>query len=88
MREQANFDGIIDFDKLMSGGPIVELAGGGTAPQIPPQWNCDSTHPNAAGYKAMGEYIHLRLFKDKDDDDDHRHRHHGHHRHDGHHDRH
>ena len=86
MRTQANFDGIIDFDKLMAGGPIVELEGGGTAPQIPPQWNCDNTHPNPAGYKAMGEYINLRLFKSGDRDDDDHHRHHGRGRHHGHHD--
>ena len=48
IRDEADFDGIIDFDRLMAGGPIVELVGGGAAPQIPPQWNCDNTHPNAA----------------------------------------
>lgn len=86
MRTKAKFDGVIDFDKLMRGGPVVELVGGGTAPQIPPAWNCDNTHPNAAGYKAMGEYINLKLFRD-DDDDDRDHGHHGHDRdhHHGHH---
>src|SRR5262245_49811980 len=88
MRHEANLDGIIDFDQLRRGGPILELAGRGTARQIPPPWNCDNTHPNPAGYKAMGEYINLRLFKDKDDDGDHRRDHrHGHRHHDGHHDR-
>jgi lysophospholipase L1-like esterase len=76
MRHTANFDGIIDFDALMAGGPFVPLTGGGFAPQIPQEWNCDSTHPNAAGYRAMGEYIDLKLFnskgrdRDRDDDDD------------------
>jgi lysophospholipase L1-like esterase len=73
MRHTANFDGIIDFDALMAAGPIVTLADGGTAPQIPPQWNCDNTHPNAAGYKAMGEYIDLRLFSSKARGRDHDH---------------
>ena len=82
IRDEADFDGIIDFDRLMAGGPIVELAGGGTAPQIPPQWNCDNTHPNAAGYKAMGEYINLRLFRDRDNRNGHDHGHH-HHAYDG-----
>jgi lysophospholipase L1-like esterase len=29
---------------------------------MPPAWNCDGTHPNAAGYTAMGEFVDLRLF--------------------------
>ena len=70
IRTTANFDGIIDFDALMAGGLVVPLLGGGTAPQIPPTWNCDYTHPNAAGYKAMGEAINLSLFKTGDDDHD------------------
>ena len=70
IRTTATFDGIIDFDALMAGGPVVPLLGGGTAPQIPPTWNCDYTHPNAAGYKVMGEAINLSLFKGGDDDDD------------------
>jgi lysophospholipase L1-like esterase len=85
IRKQANFDGVIDFDKLMRHGPVVTLADGGTAKQIPAEWNCDNTHPNAAGYKAMGEYIDLRLFRSKDRDDDHHGQHHSHGRH---HDRH
>jgi lysophospholipase L1-like esterase len=30
---------------------------------MPAAWNCDSTHPNAAGYQAMGECVDLNLFR-------------------------
>jgi hypothetical protein len=46
----------------MKEGPVVPLMGGGSAPAIPAAWNCDFTHPNAAGYKAMGEFVDLKLF--------------------------
>jgi lysophospholipase L1-like esterase len=59
MRNQANFDGIIDFAELMR-GPIVPETGAET---IRAEWNCDNTHPNAAGYKAMGEFIDLGVFE-------------------------
>jgi lysophospholipase L1-like esterase len=59
MRNQANFDGIIDFADLMR-GPIVPETGAET---IRAEWNCDNTHPNAAGYKAMGEFIDLGMFE-------------------------
>ena len=62
IRTKANFDGVIDFDALMKNGPIVTLADGSSAPAMPTAWNCDGTHPNAAGYKAMGEFVDLRLF--------------------------
>jgi hypothetical protein len=29
---------------------------------IPAAWNCDGTHPNAAGCKVMGEFVDLKLF--------------------------
>ena len=38
---------------------------GSDAPSIPSEWNCDHTHPNAAGYKAMGEFVDLKLFERK-----------------------
>ena len=63
VRTQAGFDGIIDFDALMKNGPVVKLADGGMAPMIPAAWNCDNTHPNAAGYKAMGEFVDVNLFR-------------------------
>ncbi len=62
IRTQANFDGVIDFDALMKDGPVVTLPDGSSAPAIPAAWNCDGTHPNAAGYKAMGEFVDLALF--------------------------
>lgn len=58
MRAQANFDGIIDFDRLMTGGPVY--AG---SESIKPEFNCDYTHPNAAGYEAMGQFVDLSVFK-------------------------
>jgi lysophospholipase L1-like esterase len=64
-RNVAKFDGLIDFDALMSHGPIVQLSDGGAAATIPPEWNCDFTHPNAAGYRAMGEFVDLSLFHRK-----------------------
>ena len=62
IRNQAGFDGVIDFDALMKNGPVVTLASGGAAPAMPKEWNCDYTHPNAAGYRAMGEFVDLKLF--------------------------
>jgi lysophospholipase L1-like esterase len=58
IRTRANFDAVIDFDALLKGGPVY--AG---SESIKPEFNCDYTHPNAAGYKAMGEFIDLGLFK-------------------------
>jgi uncharacterized protein (TIGR03437 family) len=56
---QANFDGLIDFDKLMQGS-VGATTG---APAIPPKWGCwDGVHPNSAGYAAMAAYIDLTLF--------------------------
>jgi lysophospholipase L1-like esterase len=62
---KAPFDGVIDFDSLMKSGPVVKMADGSEAPSIPAAWNCDFTHPNAAGYKAMGEFVDLSLFDTK-----------------------
>jgi len=56
MRAEAKFDGLIDFDRLLQ-GPVLD-----GSPSIKPELNCDFTHPNTAGYKAMGEFIDLRLF--------------------------
>jgi lysophospholipase L1-like esterase len=63
IRTKAGFDGVIDFDALMKNSPIVKLADGGSAPAMPAAWNCDGTHPSAAGYKAMGEFVDLNLFR-------------------------
>jgi lysophospholipase L1-like esterase len=59
IRTQANFDAIVDFDQLMSGGP----ASSGSA-SLKPEFVCDdNVHPNVAGYKAMGEFVDLAVFK-------------------------
>lgn len=58
IRNAANFNAIVDFDQLLKGGPVY--AG---SESMKPEFICDYTHPNAAGYKAMGEFIDLGLFK-------------------------
>jgi lysophospholipase L1-like esterase len=58
IRAQATFDGLIDFDRLMSGGPADDGRG-----SLKPEFGCDdNVHPNAAGYRAMGEFVDLALF--------------------------
>lgn len=63
IRTRAGFDGVIDFDALMKRGPLVRHADGNNAPAMPDEWNCDGTHPNAAGYRAMGDFVDLNLFR-------------------------
>ena len=66
IRNKAGFDGVIDFDALMKDSlmvTMVKLNDGSMAPAMPAVWNCDYTHPNAAGYKAMGEFVDLNLFR-------------------------
>jgi lysophospholipase L1-like esterase len=58
IRTRANFDAIIDFDALLKGGPVYS-----GSESIKAEFNCDYTHPSAAGYKAMGEFIDLFLFR-------------------------
>jgi lysophospholipase L1-like esterase len=59
IRKEAKFDAVIDFDKLMSGGPLYD----GNA-SLKPEFTCDdNVHPNAPGYKAMGELVDLALFR-------------------------
>jgi lysophospholipase L1-like esterase len=60
MRTEADFDGLIDFAELMKGGPLYN----GTE-SIPQEFNCDNVHPNAAGYRMLGESIDLDLFVDR-----------------------
>ncbi|MCC6241451.1 MAG: hypothetical protein IT353_01365 [Gemmatimonadaceae bacterium] len=57
IRTRASFDAIIDFDALLSGGPVSS-----NGQSIKPVYNCDHIHPNSAGYKAMGESVDLSLF--------------------------
>ena len=59
IRTQANFDATVDFDRLMSGGPVYA----GSA-SLRPEFACDdNVHPNALGHKAMGEFVDLALFR-------------------------
>jgi lysophospholipase L1-like esterase len=58
IRTKARFDGVIDFDRLMSGGPVYD-----GSQSLKPEFACDDdVHPNAAGYRAMGEFVDVRLF--------------------------
>jgi lysophospholipase L1-like esterase len=58
IRTQAAFDAVIDFDRLMSGGPIYD-----GSQSLQPAFGCDdNVHPNAAGYRAMGEFVDLGVF--------------------------
>ena len=54
----APFDAVLDFDRLMSGGPIYD-----GSESLKSAFACDdNVHPNAAGYRAMGESIDLAIF--------------------------
>jgi len=58
IRTQATFDGVIDFDRLMSTGPLYD-----GIPSLKPEFACnDDAHPNPAAYRAMGEFVDLTLF--------------------------
>jgi lysophospholipase L1-like esterase len=58
IRTRANFDGVIDFDRLMSVGPVYD----GSA-SLKPEFACDdNVHPNPAAYRAMGAFVDLALF--------------------------
>ena len=48
IRTSRRFDGVIDFDSLMRDDRQPQ--------RLRQQWQEDWLHPNAAGYKAMGEY--------------------------------
>jgi lysophospholipase L1-like esterase len=58
IRTPGHFDGVIDFDALMTGGGKAESG----AEMIQEMYNCDYIHPNTAGYAAMGEFIDTALF--------------------------
>jgi lysophospholipase L1-like esterase len=48
----------------MSGGPVRD----GNA-SLKPEFACDDdVHPNAAGYRAMGEFVDLGVFSKRRDD--------------------
>jgi hypothetical protein len=59
IRMRASYDGVIDFDRLMSHGPSCVCRA-----SLPPEFACDDlVHPNADGYRAMGECVDLDLFR-------------------------
>ncbi len=58
IRESGTFDAVIDFDAAMSGGGTSATG----AAIMPAKYSCDFTHPNAGGYRVMGEAIDLRVF--------------------------
>lgn len=56
IRTTKSYDGIIDFDELMRDPSVPE--------QLRKEWQIgDWLHPNAAGYKVMGEYAAKILMK-------------------------
>jgi lysophospholipase L1-like esterase len=60
IRHKANFDGIIDFDAVMTDGATSAI------PAIQTKWLCrdnDGVHPNADGYAKMASVIDLGLFR-------------------------
>lgn len=56
IRTSGKFDAVIDFDKVM--GSTADPA------KLPSSYQNDGLHPDATGYKKMGESIDLNLFKD------------------------
>jgi lysophospholipase L1-like esterase len=59
IRTSGYFDGVIDFDALMSGGPNPATG----IPILATNYSCyDNVHPNPAGYSRMASYIDLSLF--------------------------
>lgn len=56
IRTSGNFDGVIDFEKVMSDPQNPNTL-------LPDLHSGDFLHPNEAGYKVMGEFIDLKLFK-------------------------
>jgi lysophospholipase L1-like esterase len=63
MHTKANLDALIEFGALLQ-GPIIADTATNVAESLHPDFNCgDFTHPNTAGYQAMGQFIDLELFK-------------------------
>lgn len=55
IRNDANFDGVLDFDKVVRDAANPDL--------INPLYNCDGIHPNPFGYFVMGRSVDLSLFE-------------------------
>ena len=54
MRDEAGFDGLLDFDAVMRRADDADL--------LNPALDCDGIHPNVLGYYEMGRSIPLDLF--------------------------
>lgn len=57
IRNEADFDAVIDFDKVVRDPNNPDL--------INPIFNCDGIHPNPFGYFVMGRSIDLKIFDTK-----------------------
>lgn len=57
IRTSGKFDAVIDFDQLMESDEAGVI--------LPDMHDNDHLHPNEAGYKRMGDFINLDLFKTK-----------------------
>ena len=56
IRSSHDFDGLLDFDKVLLDPTNPE--------RIRPQWDCgDHIHPNDAGYEAMANSVDLAIFR-------------------------
>jgi lysophospholipase L1-like esterase len=58
IRTKGNYDGVIDFDKVMRNPQDTT--------RLVSTYQNDGLHPDAAGYKTMGESIDLNLFTTSD----------------------
>ena len=58
IRTKGNYDGCIDFDKVMRNPQDTT--------RLVSTYQNDGLHPDAAGYKTMGESIDLNLFTGSD----------------------
>jgi len=56
IRTSKYFDAVIDFEKVMNDPQDTKAL-------LPSLHSGDFLHPNEAGYKAMGEFVDLKLFK-------------------------
>jgi lysophospholipase L1-like esterase len=63
IRNSGAFDAVIDFDRAVR-GPAHP------ARMLPAYDSGDHLHPNDAGYRAMADFIDLRLFRGGGGDDD------------------